>query len=1085
MYIPEIMDEEDTSDEPPVIADSDLDKLAIAIVAAEQSEISMKSFLSRTAAEFMAHHSVDDSPELIALNRLRLRQFIDNVTVPPTQPEVPETENVEEDAESILRDNREMKLKLADFIRDGGSTNFYSAGGGNEAISLLSKPLVNASKLLSHLLTIREICDHPDLIHAQSVVRKSLTLKADCSAICALQAAEYVLGCVEKLDKSIPSRYLNDSKIASATVVPSLIAVIARLRASEIASWKELRLIRETLISKSGAGKWFVHLWNSAPDEGSFDTVLAWLRNSGIGQFSFRLALVEAVASLTQSSVLSNAVALAKLWDRSINRQVRAARSELDKQVKALTEEIRFRLGGRHYSNEMFRIDTKRSHNQLAAALKRFEESISQPVEEVIASASSLPIGKLIETDLSSLVRDTMEAIRSAPSDKSSKSMKTRLLADVTGETREFVKSSLGLETVSPKEFSPSFVMDTMVRTDASTSSSSHLLSRCMQITSMQPVCKNQDVRPATVLEWRTLAAYAVEIFAAAAKQAIIHCQNQQMRKWKSLADCSVDRDLIVSGLEYLDRLSLLAKQFELLSGQSVESLSLAVPAAISEQVNTRWCQVSSIWTTRTFVKADLVREIRNGIDSLIPRAIELFTTRRSDLCILAVTGNDLCHRLEECVVADLDKNTEPELTSAVAVDEVSASVMSVMEFAIFVHEEGLCSREPQDDEQQTKEGSTEWCDGTGLGDGSGVNDKSEEIEDAGQFDTDRNESKGDKPEEEEEQDLDKGIDANQDQGMNEDDVEEKNAPRKETEDDEQEPQDDEDREMGDVNLDEGGEIDDKGAPGSDNEDDEEDEKDKSEEDNVELKNQQPQQGGEDARANEGKNKQDQQQQGEEPESEEMEEKENEEESDDSEEQDEVEGEKHEAFVDQKNQQDEQLDEENDDALGEDIESFGSESGSDDVAPEDREDSVVDENVSDDETENPLDETEVDKRDEDRESNADEEMPEHSVGDNNIDSSAGTGENEEPVQAAQQSSSQQQAENKNQPTQNQSSSSADANQSANIDASGTDYSSKQKPNSQPKTRPAPRLSNLTVRKLSTSGSRKSKRWLKRPVGKRT
>ena len=1057
MYIAEMLDVEDTSDDSSVIADSDLDKLAIAIVAAEQSEISMKSFLSVTAAEFMTHHSANDCPELIALNRLRLRQFIDNATVPPTQPEVPELENVEEDAECILRDNREMKLKLADFIRDGGSTNFYSAGGGSEAIALLSRPLVSASKLLSHLLKIRELCDHPDLIHAQSVVRKALTLKADCSAICALQAAEYVLGCVEKLDKSIPSRYLNDSKIASAAVVPSLIAVIARLRASEIASWKELRLIRATLISKSGAGKWFVHLWNSASDEGSFDTVLAWLRNSGIGQFSFRLALVEAVASLTHCSVLSNAVALAKLWELSVNRKVRVARSELDKQVKALTKEIRFRLGGRHYSNEMFRIDTKRSHNQLAAAFKRFEESISQPVQEVIASASSLPMGKLTETDLSSLVRDTMEAIRCAPSDKSSKAMKTRLLADLTGETREFVKSSLSLETVSPKEFDPRFVMGTMVRTDASNSSSSHLLSRCMQITSMQPVCKNQDVRPATVLEWRTLAAYAVEIFAAAAKQAIIHSQNQKIRNWESLADCSVDRDLVVSGLEYLDRLSLLAKQFELLSGHCVESLSLAVPAAISEQVNTRWRQLSSILTTKTFVKTDLVRKIRDGIDCLIPRAMELFTTRRSDLCILAETGNDLCRRLEECVVMDIKNKTEHELTSAVAVDEVSASVMSVLDFAIFVHEEGLCSRDPQDDEQQTKEGSTEWCDGTGLGDGSGVNDKSEEIEDAGQFDTDRNESKGDKPEEEEEQDLDKGIDANQDQGMNEDDVEEKNGPRKETEDDEQEPQDDEDREMGHVDLDEGGEIDDQGAPGSDNEDDEEDENyDKSKEDNVELKNQQPQRGDENVRANEGKNKQDQQQQeGADAESEEMEESGTEEESDDGEKQDEIEGEKHEAFVDQKNQQDEQLDEKLEDELGNDIESFNSESGSDDLAPEDHEGSVVDENVPDDDTENPLDETEVDKRDEDRESNADEEMPEQSVGDKNIDSSAGTGENSEPAQATQQSSSQHQAENKNQPTQNQSSSSADANRSANVEACGTDYSSKQKPNSQPKTRPAP------------------------------
>jgi midasin len=174
---------------------------------------------------------------------------------------------------------------------------------------------------------------------------------------------------------------------------------------------------------------------------------------------------------------------------------------------------------------------------------------------------------------------------------------------------------------------------------------------------------------------------------------------------------------------------------------------------------------------------------------------------------------------------------TSQFVENPVEAESVGETILSILDFTIFLHEEGLCSKQEEQEQQQGE--TTDWQTGTGLGEGSGVNDKSDEIEDAGQFD-DTEQPSGDQGDKEDcdEPDLDKGVDANADQGMNESDVEEHNMPQKDEEDDD-------DREMGDVDMNDGGKVDESGAP--DNEDDEEVEESG---DNVELKNE--------AEANEG-----------------------------------------------------------------------------------------------------------------------------------------------------------------------------------------------------------------------------------------
>ena len=916
----------------------DWDQVAMLLVAEE--EIVLTKYLSKIgdAEDFCA-----DIPELMALQRLRLESTVATLTSLSSSPSLlPQENNIEE----TLIENREMKLKLKDFV--GGVANFYTSGGGLEALALLSPVFLQVQLLVVSLGKVMEIADHPDVENLARIVEKSLALTAECSAICALQAGEAVLASLEKLTLSIPSRYLGSAGGRNSELTGSLTGVIARLRASEVASWKDLRVIRETNFAKAACGQWFLHLWRLCTDNANtgaegFDTMLSWLRNSGIGQFRFRVALLEIVAKLTENRIAMHAVNLARFsWESSVEAKLKLARGELNTQVKALIKEIQFRLGGRHYSGEKFRMDTKRSHNQLAAALKRFEECIAERVENVVVAS---PLQKNPGTDsLSELIGSTVEAIRSAPADKSSKALKQRLLNDVTGEVKSFIKSCSegGVEL---KEFSPKIVVENLLTENTNNSS---MLSQAMRICNLSPVCLNQDVKPVTIAEWRSLSAHSLTLLRNS-------CERREAAEKAKvrLQYCSavpVGRTLIVKALRFLDEAKLIVLQFNALVPDQSMVLEDAVPEWLVDQV-ARMDEIIYV-VSEEYIRVELPGEIRRVCQHVYQneQVRDLFTKSRSLFDKSVLEGMDLARGLSQiaaCILPDEEEVGETEELIE------KSTVESILSFTIFLHEFGLCSKEPETSSSAEEGGATDWSHGTGLGDGSGVNDKSEEIEDAGQFDTSP-EQQQDKDEEgrddeEDEEDLNKGVSANADQGMQEEDV-------RETEKGEEEEDEEIEREMGQVELgkDKDGEIDESGAPGEEDDEDEDgDEKDKQEEE-IEVNGLGDKEEDEMRANDDGKKKKEKSEKGRDEEESEG--------GDDMEDEKEGEGdEKIEAFIDPKNQDDAQ-DEESappEDDSGEDMMMSDDEGGDDDenVEDEQREDEMDDSAEKDVEENNNSDES--------------------------------------------------------------------------------------------------------------------------------
>ena len=822
---PGMGDQEDENDSAGVVPPSvcDLDRLAAVLVTEEKQ--SVKEILTNLASTMS---ETVDCPELVALSKLRLERTITELeTLFVSSPTPLQLEDEEDD----VIDNREQKLRLSEFIKSGkgGVASFYSPRGGKEAVAMLSSPFRKAHTFLNRLQSsVMEISDHPDLVHAISVVSKALQLPTDCSAICALQSGEYVLQCLQKLESAIPSRYWQQSTDA----VPMLTQLIARLRASEVASWKDLRSIRETVLAKSGSGKWLVHLWRIAIDTTSnpleiFDLTLGWLRNSGIGQLGFRLDLLQRVGSLTNNFVLAKAYSVAQLWLKPVKGALREARAELNKSVTALVKEIQFRLGGRHYSAEKFRLDIKRSHLQLAAVLKRFEETISGRVEDVVAKANIPPPTITTEaSEIADWIRETMEAIRSAPRDKSSKLMKQRLVADLTSQMREeLVTSKKQVFSVRPLIECPSPI-------------DPYVVLRSMVLANLEPLCKNNDVKPVILVEWRSIASYYVSALAEAciARDQSQHEKNIEL--WRSRSDSQTTQvETIRNALSWLDEMDLLVHQFNILN---MENIRVDISKPDMESADSIRAQIFSdstikcLYVSGTDIRRMLPSHLRT-VSQLVfdnPSLTSLFATSKNRLQAWQQRGVELACELESLQLNPLDVVGAPEMLEGEKKIDIG-DVLSVIDFAVFLHEEGICSQDS--DEQDAKgEGSVEWTSGTGLGEGQGVNDKSEEIEDAAQFDTEKSqqETPDEEKDEADETDQDKGIDANADQGMNEPDVEESGKERNEEDENQNE-----DREMGDVDMNDGGEIDEEGGTRSDDEDEKDADDKNNEEDEIEIKN--------------------------------------------------------------------------------------------------------------------------------------------------------------------------------------------------------------------------------------------------------
>jgi len=160
-------------------------------------------------------------------------------------------------------------------------------------------------------------------------------------------------------------------------------------------------------------------------------------------------------------------------------------------------------------------------------------------------------------------------------------------------------------------------------------------------------------------------------------------------------------------------------------------------------------------------------------------------------------------------------------LESSLGTLEIS---VNLLQFIIFLFEHGLGSKSEEDDGQEG-EGKTEWASGTGMGEGDGAKDVTDQIEDDSQLEGTKNEEQG-AEKEPPEMPQDQKEDNAREVGFNLE-TEAQAVPEKEDgeeDKDQEKPGEDElDREKGDVDLNNGGKLDDKMWNGDEEEDDKKD----------------------------------------------------------------------------------------------------------------------------------------------------------------------------------------------------------------------------------------------------------------------
>eukprot|EP00392_Amoebophrya_sp_AT5.2_P004892 g4901.t1 len=193
-----------------------------------------------------------------------------------------------------------------------------------------------------------------------------------------------------------------------------------------------------------------------------------------------------------------------------------------------------------------------------------------------------------------------------------------------------------------------------------------------------------------------------------------------------------------------------------------------------------------------------------------------------------------------------------------------SVATAHVLELVNFLFDNGYNRNSPDDGDGEDGEGhhADEWQDGTGLGAGEGARDITDQIEDEAQLEGlkgDENPDDVPPPEDEKDNAKEVGFDLDGEaQKAPENAEEQENDDNDEDKQDEEEPE--HDREMGDVDLDDGGKLDEKMWNGDDEEDQDDDAKtdDKKEQkEDIEADGGQEQEGEKDLVGNDDAGKED------------------------------------------------------------------------------------------------------------------------------------------------------------------------------------------------------------------------------------
>jgi len=158
------------------------------------------------------------------------------------------------------------------------------------------------------------------------------------------------------------------------------------------------------------------------------------------------------------------------------------------------------------------------------------------------------------------------------------------------------------------------------------------------------------------------------------------------------------------------------------------------------------------------------------------------------------------------------------------ALSATATVVVKIMAVAATLLERGMCAKQ----EQEEGDGGSEWDSGTGLGEGEGLKDITDEIEDEDQMDgmKDEEQHKPEKNPDQPDADEDKAKDVSFDFDA---ELEPERQPEKDENKDgeeDEENKEDLDKQLGDVDLSKGGEIDDKLWQGEDEDEKEDDKQD-------------------------------------------------------------------------------------------------------------------------------------------------------------------------------------------------------------------------------------------------------------------
>ncbi|KAF4672212.1 AAA ATPase midasin [Perkinsus chesapeaki] len=785
--------------------------------------------------------------------------------------------------------------------------SFYLESADGRALDLLNSHFVHPLTLLLHHLEAinRAIPEgHPAVDACLRAVRKfldSCTLGST-SPMSALLMLEECLDRYDALVRAVPSHLLK----AGAGAVTSVRRSVATFRAMQIASWRDLRASREAFWRSKARGRWFARLWSAAKStklEGAedrlkaelFDTGMRFVRTSPLVQFSERVAIIKTVGELLNVPVLQHLHGMAMVWLPYVDKQMEIHRKALEKEVKELIQCARWDLGP-SANHAAFRDMTKRAHKQLAKAARMFDSAVLAPTDPILAAVTLTPplrVGQEMKCrELCEALSDT-KAFLMGENPAQAKRRQMIQLKDYIVEEVPVPPGSPATIDLSTEVMAGS----PLVREEGSDMKLSRTFNICLhewlKLSSLHKAPPSMDL-PMDQLNWWMQR--VVQLFHDTLNTAGRRRWLKSVDEAMSIVD-ETDSIVVEGQADVISLVTLLdsAVNESVAQLSAVSSKPLApIPTVVKDSLDSMCPEIEQI-TSRLdggeesnslLVRGEWIEQLKGAARSmveylrspaclsLIPRLAEVATELSS--CVDALVIKLCPIGCDEVSAADLSKAISGELpydgpqasealknlregrisggmamTPSSELDgELESSLIglhAMIKFVCHLHQEGLSLSEGEDAEGgEGREGTTDWQQGTGLGDGSGARDVSDEIEDKNMFDTLQEEKKEQaqeqqQPPQDSEEDKSKGVEVGDIMDV---DGPEENVQREPNEDEKEDKEnDDMDREMGDVDLKEGGEIEQKqkgpeeeedNDEGSDSEDDENAEKKQDE--NIETK---------------------------------------------------------------------------------------------------------------------------------------------------------------------------------------------------------------------------------------------------------